>query len=53
MKYSAYPKYKDSGVEWIGEIPEGSSFVSVRVFCGSAFGIHHERHEKHESDGWL
>jgi len=23
MKYKPYPKYKDSGVEWLGEIPEG------------------------------
>ena len=23
MKYKRYSKYKDSGVEWIGEIPEG------------------------------
>ena len=23
MKYKKYPKVKDSGVEWIGEIPEG------------------------------
>lgn len=22
MKYNRYPKYKDSGVEWLGEIPE-------------------------------
>ena len=22
MKYKEYPKYKDSGVEWIREIPE-------------------------------
>lgn len=22
MKYKAYPKYKDSGVEWMGEVPE-------------------------------
>ncbi len=22
MKYQKYPKYKDSGIEWIGEIPE-------------------------------
>ncbi len=22
-KYKRYPKYKDSGVEWVGEIPEG------------------------------
>lgn len=23
MRYPAYPEYKDSGVEWLGEIPEG------------------------------
>jgi len=23
MRYPAYPKYRDSGVEWLGEIPEG------------------------------
>ena len=23
MKYKTYPKYKDSGVEWIGKVPEG------------------------------
>ena len=22
MKFKRYPKYKDSGVEWLGEIPE-------------------------------
>jgi type I restriction enzyme S subunit len=23
MKRKPYPKYKDSGIKWIGEIPEG------------------------------
>ena len=23
MKYKPYPKYKDSGIEWLGKIPEG------------------------------
>ena len=23
MSYKPYPKYKDSGIEWLGEIPEG------------------------------
>jgi type I restriction enzyme S subunit len=22
MKYPAYPKYKDSSVQWLGEVPE-------------------------------
>ena len=22
MKFKKYPKYKDSGIEWIGDIPE-------------------------------
>ncbi len=30
MKYARYPKYKDSGVEWLGEIPEGWVRSSVR-----------------------
>ena len=23
MKFKTYPSYKDSGVEWLGEVPEG------------------------------
>jgi len=23
MKLKPYPKYRDSGIQWIGEIPEG------------------------------
>lgn len=29
MKYSAYPAYKDSGVEWLGEIPE--DWLPIRI----------------------
>ena len=32
MKYKKYPKYKDSGVEWIGEIPEGWNTKRIR-YC--------------------
>jgi type I restriction enzyme S subunit len=28
-----YPKYKDSGVEWIGEIPEGWEVISLKRLC--------------------
>jgi hypothetical protein len=28
-KYNAYEKYKDSGVEWLGEIPEHWSVWKV------------------------
>jgi hypothetical protein len=27
-KFSKYPAYKDSGVEWLGEIPEGWEVVA-------------------------
>lgn len=30
MKYPVYPKYKDSGVEWLGEIPEGWDLSSIK-----------------------
>ena len=28
-----YPKYKDSGIEWIGEIPEGWAFKRLKHIC--------------------
>ena len=30
MKLKQYPKYKDSGVQWIGEIPEGWSIHKIK-----------------------
>jgi type I restriction enzyme, S subunit len=30
MKYRRYPKYKDSGVEWLGETPEGWHVYPIR-----------------------
>lgn len=30
MRYKPYPKYKDSGVEWLGKIPEGWSQTKGR-----------------------
>jgi len=29
MKYQSYPKYKDSGVEWLGEVPE--HWIALKV----------------------
>lgn len=29
-RYKAYPKYKDSGVEWIGEIPSGWELTRIK-----------------------
>lgn len=35
-RYKAYPAYKDSGVEWLGEIPEGwSLYNGKRIFKSS------------------
>jgi type I restriction enzyme S subunit len=28
-----YPKYKDSGVEWIGEMPEGWQLIKIKNTC--------------------
>ena len=35
-RYKAYPAYKDSGVEWLGEIPEGWRISKLRFI--STFG---------------
>ncbi len=29
-KYKSYERYKDSGVEWIGEVPEHWEIVPLR-----------------------
>lgn len=33
MSFPRYPKYKDSGTEWLGEVPEHWSSSSVRWLC--------------------
>jgi type I restriction enzyme, S subunit len=37
MKYKQYPKYEDSGVDWIGYIPEGWKVKKLK-FVSSLFG---------------
>ena len=37
-RFKPYPEYKDSGVEWLGKIPEGWELVP-------ALAISHERKE--------
>ncbi len=37
QRYKAYPKYKDSGVEWLGEIPSHWNIVKGR-HLGNLFG---------------
>lgn len=29
-KYKSYPKYKDSGVEWVGKIPDGWDVKKIK-----------------------
>jgi len=31
-RWRRYPKYKPSGVEWLGEVPEGWDFGKIRYF---------------------
>lgn len=39
-KYKAYPEYKDSGVEWLGEIPKHWEIHSLkRAVDGCTNGI--------------
>ena len=33
MRLKSYPKMKDSGVEWIGEIPEHWKIAKIKFFC--------------------
>ncbi len=31
-KYQAYPEYRDSGVEWLGEIPSDWAYHKTKVY---------------------
>ncbi|HGL6802443.1 TPA: restriction endonuclease subunit S [Citrobacter amalonaticus] len=43
-KYKAYPEYKDSGVEWLGEIPVHWRTISIaRLFCRNKDTGHTEK----------
>lgn len=48
MKWEAYPTYKDSGVEWLGEIPEGWEVKRLRhvtkCFDGQRIPLNSEQH---------
>ena len=33
MKYQTYPAYKDSGVEWLGEVPEHWEVKRLKFLC--------------------
>lgn len=37
--FPKYPAYKDSGVEWLGDVPEGWSVASLRFFADLITGI--------------
>lgn len=34
-RWKPYPTYKDSGVEWLGEVPEGWGVVRVKLIEGN------------------
>ncbi len=37
-KYKKYPKYRDSGVEWLGEIPEHWDISRLKFLCNITTG---------------
>ncbi len=38
MKFKPYPKYKDSRIDWIGEIPEGWEVRKIKHICNTVAG---------------
>lgn len=33
MTYPRYPKYRESGVEWLGDVPEGWGVKKIGFCC--------------------
>ena len=40
-KYQQYAEYKDSGVEWLGEIPASWVATNLKRYCHITDGSHH------------
>ncbi len=38
MKHSSYPSYRDSGVEWLGEVPEHWETIRLKFLCNITTG---------------
>ncbi|MCW5201804.1 restriction endonuclease subunit S [Desulfobulbus sp. US4] len=41
MRYRGYPAYKESGVEWLGEVPEGWKTSLLKRYCKVTDGSHY------------
>ncbi len=52
MKLKPYPKYKNSGIQWIGEIPEGWEVRKIKHLCfkGAEYGLN-EPSDNYVDDG--
>lgn len=52
MNFKPYPEYKDSGVEWIGEIPKGWEIKRIKHICSESavYGLN-ESSENYQEDG--
>ena len=50
MSFPRYERYKDSGVEWLGEVPEGWEIVQLKQFIDIQNGVDHKSVER--DDGY-
>jgi type I restriction enzyme S subunit len=48
--YRPYPKYKPSGVEWLGDVPDGWEVVQLKNFVNIQNGADHKHVE--QADGY-
>ena len=42
-KWKPYPAYKDSGVEWLGEIPEALGSKTIKTSIQSVIWLRHQQ----------
>ncbi|WP_213973710.1 restriction endonuclease subunit S [Tepidanaerobacter acetatoxydans] len=51
--FKRYDKYKDSGIEWIGEIPEGWEVTKLKYICSITMGQSPKSEEYSREEGGL
>jgi len=52
MSFPRYPEYKDSGVEWLGEVPGHWKVVQFKQFVEIQNGSDHKHIEQAEGYPW-
>jgi type I restriction enzyme S subunit len=53
MKFKTYPSYKDSGIEWLGEVPEGWELKRIKYVGEAIIGLTYSPNDVDDNEGTI